>query len=175
MTRDLPVQEREAEPLGRYGRLLRRVVLALVVVAGLGVLTMMVVTCAEVICRLSRSSLTGAYDIVKLVAGITMAAALPYTTAVRGHVAIEYFFHKLGRRGRRVVDAIAQVMGMALFGFLTWECVEYGLDLRRTGVVTPTLQIPVFWVPHVIGVCCAVVVLVILYNLLQPGKELIKP
>jgi hypothetical protein len=38
-----------------------------------------------------------------------------------------------------------------------------------------TLQIPTFWVSYVIAASAGVVVLVILYNLLHPGREMIKP
>jgi TRAP-type C4-dicarboxylate transport system permease small subunit len=83
--------------------------------------------------RKCNLSLTGAYDLVKIAATITAAAALPYTTAIKGHVAIEYFFHKLGRRGRVVVDALMRVGGMALSSLLTWGFVDYGSSLRQKG------------------------------------------
>jgi len=160
-----------------YARVLRFVVNALLVVAGLGVLAMMVVTCLDVVMRVPwiNRSLIGAYDIVKITGALTLAAALPYTTAVKGHVAIEYFFHKLGRRGRIVVDVVLRLLAMAFFAFLSWRSVVYGLALRESGQVSQTLQLPVFWVPHVIGVCCGVVVLVIAHNLIHPGREMIKP
>jgi TRAP-type C4-dicarboxylate transport system permease small subunit len=160
-----------------YCRALRFVVNALLVVAGLGVLTMMVVTCVDVVMRLPwiNRALLGAYDIVKITGALTLAAALPYTTAVKGHVAIEYFFHKLNRRGRIITDAVIRLLGMAFFAFLSWQSVVYGLALRDSGQVSQTLQLPVFWVPYVIGVCCGVVVLVIAYNLVHPGREMIKP
>ncbi|MBN2307412.1 MAG: TRAP transporter small permease, partial [Candidatus Hydrogenedentes bacterium] len=99
----------------------------------------------------------------------------PYTTAVKGHVAIEYFFLKLSRRGRIIVDTVCRSIGIVLFSFLTWKSVHYGSALKASGQVTPTLQVPVFWVPYVIALSCGVVVLVILHNLLHPGKEMIKP
>jgi TRAP-type C4-dicarboxylate transport system permease small subunit len=149
----------------------------LVVLAGLGVLTMVAVTCIDVILRLPgiNRSLFGAYDIVKITGALTLAATLPYTTAVKGHVAIEYFFHKLNRRGRIVVDTIIRLMGMALFGFLCWRSFIYGMNLYRIGQVSQTLQLPVFWIPYVIGFCCGIVVLVIGHNLVHPGQEMIKP
>ena len=160
-----------------YTRILRLIVYILVVLAGLGVLTMMAVTCIDVILRLPwiNRSLLGAYDIVKIIGATTLAATLPYTTAVKGHVAIEYFFHKLNRRGRIVVDTIIRLMGMALFVFLSWRSYIYGMNLHRIGQVSQTLQLPVFWVPYVIGFCCSIVVLVIGYNLVHPGREMIKP
>jgi len=158
-----------------YTRLLRIVVYLLLAVAGLSVLAMMVITCADVILRLINRSFIGAYDLVKIAGALSLAAALPYTTAVKGHVAIEYFFHKFNRRGRIVIDTVLRLLGMALFVFFAWRSVAYGFDLHRNGQVSQTLQLPVFWLPFVIGFCCAVVVLVIGHNLIHPGREMIKP
>ena len=160
-----------------YSRILCLIVYILVVMAGFGVLTMVAVTCIDVVLRLPwiNRSLFGAYDIVKITGTLTLAATLPYTTAVKGHVAIEYFFHKLNRRGRIVVDTIIRLLGMTLFAFLSWRSVIYGLNLYRIGQVSQTLQLPVFWIPYVIGFCCGIVVLVIGHNLIHPGQEMIKP
>ncbi len=149
--------------------------MTLAYVACASLMVMVLVTSAEVVLRLFRLSLTGAYDIVKIAAAITIAAALPYTTAIKGHVAVEYFFHKLGRRGRIVVDALMRLGGMALFGLLAWGCVDYGNSLRAKGEVSMTLQLPIFWVPYVLAVACVLVVLIKVYHLTHPGKPMIKP
>ena len=176
----------------------RWAVFALAGIAGLAFVVMVAVTCTAVVLRavlrwgLVESLLTwagalgaahdvskwlqaGEVDIVKIAGGVAIACALPYTTAVKGHVAIEYFFHKLSRRGRIAVDTATRLAAMGLFGLLSWRCVRYGLDLRRSGEVTLTLEIPLFWIPHVMALCCATMVFVILYNLLHPGREFIKP
>ena len=160
-----------------YERALRLVVYVLVVVSGLGVLTIMGVTCADVILRLKwiNRPFVGAYDIVKIAGALSLAAALPYTTAVKGHVAIEYFFHKLNRGGRFIFDTVIRLLGMALFAFLAWRSVLYGLAFHRNEQVSLTLQLPIFWVPWVMAFCCAVVFLVIAHNLVHPGREMIKP
>jgi len=142
--------------------------------AGLAILTMMVVTCVDVILRVFNRSLTGALDLVTLSGAVAIAGALPYTTAVKGHVAIEYFFQKLSRRGRIVVDTVARLLTTTLFGVLCWRSIVYGIALSQSGEVTLTLQVPVFWVAHFMAFSCAIVALVILYNLLHPGKEMIK-
>lgn len=160
-----------------YARILRFVVHALVVVSGLGVLAIMVVTCADVILRLRwiNRPFIGAYDIVGIISAVTLATALPYTTAVKGHVAIEYFFHKFNRRGRLIIDTVVRLLGMMLFASLAWRSVRQGMSFYHRGRVSPTLQFPIFWVPWVIAFCCGVVVLVIAYNLTHPGREMIKP
>lgn len=159
----------------RYDRALRRIVMALGYVACASLMVMVVVTSLEVVLRVFRLSLTGAYDIVKIAAALTVAAALPYTTAIKGHVAIEYFFHQLGRRGRVVVDTLMRVSAMTLFGLLAWGCVDYGNSLRAKGEVSMTLQLPVFWLPYVLAASCGLVVLIKLHHLTHPGKPMIKP
>jgi TRAP-type C4-dicarboxylate transport system permease small subunit len=158
-----------------YHHALRKLVFVLAGLAGLGLLTMVLVTALDVVLRVFGVSLTGAYDIVRIAGLITIAAALPYTTAIKGHVAIEYFFHKLGRRGRTGVDALMRLLGIVLFGLLAWQSVEYGNALKKSGEVSMTLQLPVFWVPYVLAFSCGLVVLVKIHHLLHPGKEMIKP
>ena len=158
-----------------FEQTLRKLVLLLAALAGLGLLTMMLVTCADILLRTFRISFAGAYDIVKMAAAVTIACALPYTTAVKGHVAVEFFFHRLGSRGRIVADTLIRLLTMILFSLLTWQFVHYGIGLRKSGEVSMTLQLPVFWVPHVMAFSCAVVVLVTLYHLIHPGKPLLKP
>ncbi len=68
-----------------------------------------------------------------------------------------------------------RLLQMALFGFLAWQSVRYGNALKQSGEVSLTLQLPVFWVPYVLAASCALVVLVTLFHLLYPGKEMIKP
>lgn len=161
--------------LETYHRTLRLLVQALAYVAAAGLLVMVLVTTADVICRKLGHSFTGAVDMVKIAAAITISAALPYTTAIKGHVAIEFLFHKLGRRGRIVVDALMRLGGMTLFSLLAWGCVNYGNSLRTRGEVSMTQQLPVFWVPYVLAASCVLVVLIKLYHLTHPGKPMIKP
>lgn len=158
-----------------YTRALKQFILLLAVISGLGIMTMIFVTTLDVVLRLFGKPLIGAYDIVYLSGAITIATALPYTTAVKGHVAIEYFFLKLSRTGRIVVDTIARLLGIGLFSILAWQSLRHGENMRRVGEVTSTLQIPIFWLPQLIAVSCAITTLVTLHNLLHPGKEMIKP
>lgn len=158
-----------------YHRGLRAVVNILGYIAGAGLMAMMLITTADVILRVFRHSLPGAYDLVKIAAAVSVAAALPYTTAIKGHVAIEFFFHRLGRRGRLVVDALMRSLGIALFAVLAWGCAQFGRSLKQSGEVSLTLQLPVFWVPYILAVSCVLVILIKLYHLCHPGQPMLKP
>lgn len=158
-----------------YTAWLKWFVKVLAFVAGLGVLAMMTVTFLDVVLRIFGVPIIGAFDIVRIAGTIAIATALPYTTAVKGHVAIEYFFQKLSKRWRVVVDTLARLLSMSLFALLTWHSIKYGTSLRASGEVSATLQIPMFWVPYIIAFSCAVTVLVVIHHLFHPGKELIAP
>lgn len=148
---------------------------ALAVAAGLAVTVMIVVTCVDVVGRRFGHPLKGAYDIVELLGAIVIAGALPYTTGRKGHVAIEFFFQRLGRRGRIVIDTLVRSISVSMFAFLTWRFIQYGTELRASGQVTLTLRWPMFWMPWWMALCSGVMILVILYHLAHPGKELMKP
>lgn len=158
-----------------YARVLRMIVMFLAGCAALAVVIMMVITSLDVIMRAFGSPMRGSYDIVKIAGALAIACALPYTTAVKGHVAVEYFFQKLSHAGRIIVDTLVRLIVMNLFIFLTWANIQFGERLRINGEVTPTLEIPVYWIPYVIAGACGLVVLVKIHHLLHPGKEMIKP
>ncbi len=158
-----------------YVAALKKTVMLLALISGLSVFLMMLVTTVDVILRIFGISFIGAFDIVTIAGAIAISAALPYTTAVKGHVAIEYFFQKFSKWGRIVVDTIARILSVTLFTLLAWHSIKYGNSMLKSGEVTSTLQIPLFWVPFMIAVSCFLVVLVIIYHIVHPGKELLKP
>jgi TRAP-type C4-dicarboxylate transport system permease small subunit len=160
-----------------FYRALRMVVLALAVVAGAGLILMIIVTTADVILRsrIFNKALPGAYDLVRIIGAISLSCALPYTTAIKGHVAIEFVYLKMGRMGRLILDSLVHGGIMALFGLIGWASVQYGNSLYTKGEVSATLQLPIFWVPYVIAFSSLLVMLVTLFHLTHPGKEMIKP
>jgi TRAP-type C4-dicarboxylate transport system permease small subunit len=154
---------------------LRSLVRLLGMLAGAGLLAMVLITTVDVVLRVFHLSLKGAYDLTCIAAALTISAALPYTTAIKGHVAIEYFFQKLGPRGRIVGDTLMRTTLMALFGLLAWQSIRYGNSLKASGTVSMTVQLPIFWVPYVLAVSCLLVVLIKIYHVFHPGQSLLKP
>jgi TRAP-type C4-dicarboxylate transport system permease small subunit len=160
-----------------YSLFIQGLVRCMNVLAALGILAMMLITTIDVVLRLPfiGRAFTGAYDLVCLCGSLSIACALPYTTAVKGHVAVEYFFHKLNRPGRILIDTLLRLLSMGLFGVLARQSFLYARNLRLSHQVSATLQLPLWPAVAVIGLSCSVVVLVILHNLLHPGKEMIRP
>ena len=140
-----------------------------------GLVVMMLVTGADVLLRQFNYPLKGSYDIVRACGAVTIACALPLTTAMKGHVAIEYFFQKLSRFWRVVVDSVMRLVMIAAFALLAFACVGYGQRLLRDGEVTPTIEMPIFWIPWMMAAAFAVTAVIVVFHLLYPGRGLIKP
>ncbi len=158
-----------------WQRILRRLVLWLAFAAGAGVVAMMLVICADIAARACGHPLKGSYDIVRILSLITLSCALPYTTAVKGHVAIEFFFNKLPLPARLAVDSIMRVLMIGFLLLLSVQGVKYGISLRASGEVMLTLECPIYWVSFVMAFGCAVSALVVLEHLLHPRKVFLSP
>ncbi|MDR1931274.1 MAG: TRAP transporter small permease [Spirochaetales bacterium] len=158
-----------------FFNLVRAVILFFAFVSGAAIFVMIGVTVLDIFLRFFRSGITGAYDIVCLAGAVAVACALPYVTAVKGHIAIEFFYQKAGRTGRRILDSLFRLMLLTLFAFLAYRNIGYGLYLLSTGQVMLTLRVPIFWLPFLLSLIFALLLIVTFYHLIHPGKGMIKP
>ncbi|MDR2589023.1 MAG: TRAP transporter small permease subunit [Spirochaetales bacterium] len=153
----------------------RSVILFLSYVSGAAIFGMIGVTVTDIVLRLFKSGVTGAYDIVCTAGAVSLACALPYVTAVKGHIAIEFCYRKAGRLGRIIMDSLFRLILLVLFALLVYRNIGYGIYLFSTGQVMLTLRTPIFWLPFLLSASFALVLVVTFYHLLHPGKGMIKP
>lgn len=123
---------------------------------------MMLLTCVDVVMRRSfNHPIPGTYEIVGLLGALLISFALAYTTAQKGHIAVEFLVQRLSKKIQRVIDAANQLLGITLFVILSWQSVLYAMDLKESGEVSMTVQMPIH--PFVFGIAigCALVSLVL--------------
>ncbi len=157
-----------------FWRVLRRMTFFLAHLAGLAIMAMILITVSDVVLRIFGKSLFGAYDLVRIAGVIAITCSLPYVTAVKGHIAIEFLHQRFSRRGRLIMDSIFRLIAIALFGLLVYRCWQYGLLLLKSSQVMPTLSIPIFWIPWMSAISFVFVLIATLYHLSHPGREFIK-
>ncbi len=158
----------------KFFSVISRVIKAFAYIAGAAVLLMMVITAADVFSRIFSSGITGAYDLVRACGVIAVACGLPYLTAVKGHIAIEFFYHKSSKAGRIVMDLIIRIASMVIFGLLAVQAFKHGMSLFSKGEVFANLGLPVFWIPFLISINCVLMMVVFVYHMIHPGKEYIE-
>lgn len=153
-------------------QLIYRAAQGMALIAFLSLFAMMILVCGDVIFRATGHPLKGVYDCVRILGVLTVSCALPLTTATKGHVAIEYFFQRLNRTGRIVVDSVMRILMLACFSLATVECVRRGFRFLRNGEVSQTIEIPLFWVPWLMGLAFAVTSCIVFFHLVHPGRNM---
>lgn len=135
--------------------------------AGAAIVAMMLLTCADVVLRLFSRPIPGTYELVSFFGAVSVAFAMAHTCVEKGHIAVSVLVQLLPRRGRETVDALTSTLGLILFALIAWRSVLYAEDLRRSGEVSLTLQLPFYPFVHGIGLSAAVVCLVLLSDLIR--------
>ena len=148
---------------------------ALAALAGVSMMAFLALTLADIVGRQIGRPIQGAVDVVQLLACLCASAAMPYVTAVKGHIAVEFFFQRFPKRARVFWDTINRLLVISLFMYLSWSCFQHGKRLFETHAVGLSLNVPIFWVLYVMGFSFCLCILVVIYNLTHPGREMIRP
>ena len=133
--------------------------------AAVSVTAMMLLTTADVVLRLFRRPITGAYEIVGLLGSVFTAFALAHTSVEKGHIAVDFLVQKFSLSTQRGFDVGIALVSALLFGFISRHCYLFSKNLRNAGEVSLTLQIPLH--PFILGISvgCGLLSIVLLAEL----------
>ena len=141
------------------------------VVAGLGmsvVLLMMFLTSGDSLSRtFFNHSVAGAHELAEFMMVTLAFLAVGYTELKKGHVFIDVFTSKLSEKAQRIFESITSFLSLAIYSLITWQTILYGLEMRKTGVISPILNIRIFPFVFVTGVGTGLLCLVLLRNFLN--------
>lgn len=131
--------EEPAQPAPHYGwfeTILRSCV-------AITMLAMMVVTTLDVIGRYVFSSpLSGSYELIQVLVGLTVFTALPLTTLSGAHVNISMLDSFFRGRAIKVRRVVILALGGAIVGGIAYQLWELGQQMIRSGQVLGILEIP---------------------------------
>lgn len=136
-------------------------------VAGGSVSAMMLLTVVDVVMRLFRRPITGAYEIVGLLGAIFVSFSLAQTSVERGHIAVDVLVQKLPPGIQAAVQGLNDLVCTVLFAMVTWQCIKYAAHIRAFGEVSMTLQVPIYPFIYGIAIGCGMLCLVLAMNLLR--------
>ncbi|RZB30361.1 MAG: hypothetical protein SRB1_02641 [Desulfobacteraceae bacterium Eth-SRB1] len=136
-------------------------------IAAGAIVSMMLLTTADVILRVFRCPIPGTYEIVGLLGAVVISFSLAYTSVERGHIAVEFLVQKLPKKVRIFISAINEFLCLFFFGLLTWQTILLASDLKESGEVSLTLQMPIY--PYVFGIAmgCGLLFLVLLKDFIK--------
>jgi TRAP-type C4-dicarboxylate transport system permease small subunit len=137
------------------------------IIAGISLTSLMLLTVGDVILRFFRRPIVGTYELVAFSGAVVIGFSLPFTSWMRGHVYVDFLILRFSQKIRNVFNIITRCLVICLFLMIGWNLIKYGMDLRKSGEVSLTLQMPFYPVAYGIGICCFFQCLVLLCDILK--------
>ncbi len=157
-----------------FSELIKKFNRVLFIIGGCSVVFMMLITVADTILRMFKRPIVGTYELVGLSAAVVLGFSIPYTTSLRGHITVDFFTMKFKPKAKKFWLVLTRVMGLFLFAFMGYEMIVMANDLRRSGEVSATLQLPFYPIAYGIGVCLFFQVITLIADTILAIKEEMK-
>jgi TRAP-type C4-dicarboxylate transport system permease small subunit len=138
-----------------------------VAIAGIFLLAMCLLTCANIVLRVLWVPVPGTYELMGYFGAVVAALSLGYTQMRRGHVAVDVLINRLSSRRQRFLKGFNGLVCMLFFSLAAWQLVRKALVLRASGEVTETLRIIYYPFALAVAVGCTLLALVLLADLVQ--------
>jgi TRAP-type C4-dicarboxylate transport system permease small subunit len=145
---------------------------ALAVLAGVALVLMLLLAVVDMVMRTLGWPIPGSYEIIGWLAAISMGAALAYTQAHKGHVAIDLLINLLPVKVRRFTEACVYLLSTLLITAAAYQLFNYGADMQASGSSSETLRAPVHpWV-YALATALAVFALVLVKDFVESVRGL---
>ena len=148
-------------------------------IAGVAIVSMMLLTCADVLLRLVVTAyhkyqigllapfkpIPGTYELVCFMGSVAVAFAMAHTSVEKGHVAVSLLVRLMPTKLQAILGIITTLFGLTFFALLSWRSVLYANHMREIGEVSLTLQLPFYPFVYGIAFASAAVCLVLIVDL----------
>jgi TRAP-type C4-dicarboxylate transport system permease small subunit len=140
-------------------------------IAGITLITVMLLVGSDVVGRIFGHPVPGAYEIVSLAGGLILGLALPATSRAKGHVFTDFFLEKLSGRLRTIIAVITRSIGIVLFLLSGYGMIMMGVRLKNSGEVTAVLALPFYYVAFALGGAFLIQVLILFSEISERNEK----
>jgi len=128
---------------------------------------MMCLTVVDVLGRAGGHPVIGTYEVVSLSLTLVIGLGIPRVSIDRAHVQMEFLLERLSPRSQAIMNTFTRVLCIFLFLFAGYHLFGLGNELRMSGDVTPTIRLPYYPLPYMIGFCCFLECFVFLHDIVK--------
>jgi TRAP-type C4-dicarboxylate transport system permease small subunit len=139
----------------------------LMIMAGIFLLGMITLTCANILLRFFWFPVRGTFELMGFFGAVATAFALGYTQVRRGHIAVDVLINTFSEKTRRTLGIINETVGVIFFALVAWQLSLKAETLRMTGEVTETLRIIYYPFTYAVAIGFGVLSLAFLIELLK--------
>ncbi|OQY58636.1 MAG: C4-dicarboxylate ABC transporter permease [Desulfobacteraceae bacterium 4572_88] len=133
---------------------------------------MTLLTCVDVVGRFLGYPIFGSVEIVGFMATLTVAAALPYTHQMKGHIGVELLVRTFSEKTQALIEICTGTLSLALFALITWRMGLYANTMQKSGEVSMNLGFPEYAIICVVAFCFLIFFLLILQDVIQNVQKL---
>ncbi len=136
-------------------------------IGGTALLAMMLMTVTSVALRsLLGWPIPGDFELVEVLSAITVFCFLPWCQIVGGNVLVDFFTMKAGPRVNHALEALGDLVYLAIGALLTWRLWYGAVDFHAYGEQTMVLRIPIWWSFVIAMPAMALLIVTTLFTLL---------
>jgi TRAP-type C4-dicarboxylate transport system permease small subunit len=155
-------------------QVLNKVSDVLKLIGAVALTAMMMLTVVDVIGRFFKSPIFGSVELVGFLATVVVAAALPYTYKMDGHVGVEILVRLLPDKTQIWIDIFTRILSLVLFTLITWQMFLYAEDIQHTGEVSMNLQFPIYYIVYLLSFALLIFTVTIVEMIFQDILKLRK-
>ncbi len=143
-------------------------------VAGIAIVAMMLLTCADVVLRYFRRPIPGTYELVCFMGAVAVSFAMAHTSIEKGHVSVSFIVSLFPSKLQRLIECMTSCFGLLFFALIAWQSIIYANDLHVSREVSLTLELPFYPFVYGIGFSAAVVCLILLSDLIKNALKILE-
>ncbi len=151
------------------GKVLKIVTKILDMIGGAALTFMMLLTVADVLMRAMGHPIVGTYEVVALSLALVIGFTIPKVSLDRGHIRVDLVIEKVSKRTRDLLNIFTRLVCLLLFLIITYNLFAVANELRASGEVSPTIQLPAYPVAYGVAVCCFIECLVFVLDIVKIG------
>lgn len=126
------------------------------------------VTCADVFLRGAfNMPIYGSEEIATIFATLTIAFSLPYSHIKDVHIGVEILVRLLSKKVQGIIRVITQFFSFLLMAIITWRMSTYAVTMSESGELSMNLELPMYYLVHVLSFCFLIFSLLILKDIIQ--------
>ncbi len=139
-------------------------------IAGISLTFLIALTLADVILRGFGRPIPGTYELVAFSGAVVIGFSMPLTSFIRQHIFVDFFILKFPQKVRDIFNIATRCLVIGLFLLVGWNMLKYARDLQKSGEVSLTLQMPFYPIAYGVGVCCFILCLVLVGDIIKIVK-----
>jgi len=145
------------------------------VVAGLLLVSLMLLVVTNVVARQVASAYGSTAELVGYLSALIAAFALPYSQKKKAHIAIDLLTQRFPARLTAGIVGVLGLVAVAVFGMAAWQIIVRAGHMRQTGTLSDTLQIAYYPLLWIVAACVFLFAVRLLIYSMAKVSEAVKP